>query len=151
LSYFSPLSEVRQSNETINAKIVGSNPFYLVIEGAEPGVLKRWEVLKQIKDLQQFLGTIPGITSSMSLVDYLELLEAGLKKSDEGDLIVDEQGKLIPADTLKRFWDDPTRLTPVLNIISTSPATFKSVVTPDFQRAIILVRTNLSGSRRIEA
>ena len=30
-----------------------------------------------IKDLQSFLLTLPGITSSISIVDYLELLEAG--------------------------------------------------------------------------
>ncbi len=151
LYYFEPLSEVRQSNETINAKIVGSNPFYLVIEGAGPGDLKRWEVLKEIKELQEFLGTVPGITSSLSLVDYLELLDAGLTKGDEGDLLVDEQGKLIPAAvTTKRFWDDPARLPRLLDAINTSPASFKSVVTPDFRSAIILVRTKLSGSRQIE-
>ena len=150
LYYFAPTSEVRRSNEAINAEIVGSNPFYLVIEGSGSEVMKRWEVLKQIKDLQQFLHSLPGITSSLSLIDYLELFDAGLKKGDEGDLIVDEQGRLVPVETAKRFWDDPSRLPPVLSIISRSPETFKSVVTPDFRSAIILVRTNLSGSRRIE-
>src|SRR5262249_45376730 len=54
MAYFDPKSEVRIANQTINQQIVGSNPFYLVIEGAEPGVIKRWEVLKQIKELQTF-------------------------------------------------------------------------------------------------
>ena len=40
---------VRIDNETINERIVGSNPFYIVIEG-EPGTMKRWEVLKLIKE-----------------------------------------------------------------------------------------------------
>ena len=35
-------------------------------------------------------------------------------------------------------------------MVSTSPTTFKSIVTPDFSRANVLVRTNLSGSQRIE-
>src|SRR5439155_690939 len=38
----------------------------------------------------------------------------------------------------------------VLAMVSTSPSTFKSVVTSDFSKASILVRTKLSGSRRIE-
>ena len=40
LSYFEPDSEVRRDNEIINRKIVGSNPFYLVIEGSGPGTLE---------------------------------------------------------------------------------------------------------------
>jgi predicted RND superfamily exporter protein len=150
LYYFAPTSEVRQANETINREIVGSNPFYLVIDGTEPGVLKRWEVLKQIKDLQTFLLTLPGITSTVSVVDYLELLEAGLNKSGEGDVLVDEHGRIIPPEAKKTFWQDPANLGPVLTMVSTSPETFKSVITQDFRRANVLVRTNLSGSRRIE-
>jgi predicted RND superfamily exporter protein len=151
LYYFAPSSEVRQANETINREIVGSNPFYLVVEGPEAGTLKRWEVLKLVKDLQTFLLTLPGITSSVSLVDYLEVLEAGLNKQTEGgDLVVDEHGNIKPAEVPKTFWEDPKNLEPVLAMVSTSPGTFRSVVTSDFKRASILVRTNLSGSRTIE-
>jgi len=146
LYYFEPTSEVRRANETINREIVGSNPFYLVIEGGAPGVLKRWEVLKLIKDLQAFLLTLPGITSSVSIVDYLEVLETGLNKQSEGgDLIVDEQGNIVPAEAPKSFWEAPKNLEPILAMVSTSPATFKSVVSEDFSKACILVRTNLSG------
>jgi len=35
-------------------------------------------------------------------------------------------------------------------MVSSSPATFKSVINEDFSKASILVRTNLSGSRRVE-
>ena len=151
LYYFGKRSEVRRANETINHEIVGSNPFYIVIEGGAPGALKAWDVLKRIKDLQRFLVVQPGITSSISIVDYLEVLEAGLgRQAEGGDLVVDEQGNLVPADAARLFWDDPKSLEPVLAMVSSSPATFKSVVTEDFSKASILVRTNLSGSRRIE-
>jgi predicted RND superfamily exporter protein len=151
LYYFSPASEVRQANEAINREIVGSNPFYLVVEGGAPGVLKRWDVLRHIKDLQAFLLTLPGITSSISIVDYLEVIEAGLAKQAEGgDLIIDEQGNIVPAEAPKPFWQDPKNLEPVVAAVSASPAAFKSVVTPDFSKASILVRTKLSGSRRVE-
>ena len=150
LSYFEPDSEVRRSNEIINRKIVGSNPFYLVIEGSGPGTLKRWEVLKQIKDLQTFLDTLPGITGSISIVDYLELLEKGLNRGGEGDLIVDAEGHLVPA-VPKSFWEDPANLQPVLATVAASPGTFRGVVTPDFARGNVVVRTHLSGSSQIEA
>ena len=151
LYYFEPRSEVRRANEAINQKIVGSNPFYIVIDGGAPGALRRWEVLKLIKDLQGFLARQPGITSSISVVDYLEVLEAGFNKQAEGgDLLIDEQGNLVPAEAPKPFWQDPKSLGPLLDTMMKSPETFKSVVTKDFSRASILVRTNLSGSRRIE-
>jgi predicted RND superfamily exporter protein len=89
LYYFTPTERVRIDNETINQRIVGSNPFYIVIEG-EPGTMKRWEVLKLIKDLQRHLDTLPGITSSVSVVDYLELLESGLNRASGGDLVVND-------------------------------------------------------------
>jgi predicted RND superfamily exporter protein len=150
LYYFDPDSEVRIANETINQQIVGSNPFYLVIEGAAPGTIKRWEVLKLIKDLQGFLQTLPGVTSSISIVDYLELLESGLNKTGEKDVLVDEQGHIVAPQAVKTFWEDPARLNPVLDLMSTSPATFKAIVTQDFRAANVLVRTKLTGSRAIE-
>ena len=150
LYYFDENSDVRRANEAINHEIVGSNPFYIVIDGRQPGLLRRWEVLKEVKELQEFLLTLPGITSSLSLVDYLELLEKGLAGGGAGDLVVDDEGRVVTAPPTKTFWEDPRGLEPVLKLVDTSPATFKSVVTADFAKASVLVRTNLSGSRRIE-
>src|SRR5216117_2945073 len=151
LYYFEPGSEVRRANETINREIIGSNPFYIIVEGGAPGVIPRWEVLKLIKDLQDFLGKLPGVTSSLSVVDYLETLETRTSGQPEGgDLVVDEQGNVVPAEQPKPFWQDPKNLEPLLETIDKSPGTLKSVVTPDFRTASILVRTSLSGSRRVE-
>jgi predicted RND superfamily exporter protein len=151
LTYFDPRSEVRRANEAINREIVGSNPFYIVIDGGKPNTVRRWDALRRIKDLQLFLATLPGITSSVSLVDYLEVLEAGLDKQAEGgDLVINDAGDIVPAEVPRPFWQDPKNLEPVLAVVDTSPATFRSVVSPDFSKASILVRTNLSGSRNVE-
>src|SRR5881397_191361 len=149
LYYFEPGSEVRRANETINREIIGSNPFYIVVEGGAPGVIRRWEVLKLIKDLQGFLGTLPGVTSSISIVDFLEALEAGVNAHSDDELVVDEQGNIVPTEQPKPFWEDPKSLDTLINQISASEA-IKIAVTPDFRTASILVRTNLSGSRRVE-
>src|SRR5207244_6435111 len=118
LYYHDRDAEGLRANEAINQTIVGSNPFYVVIDGGAPGVLKRWEVLKLIKDLQSFLLTLPGITSSVSIVDYLEVLETGIgKQAEGGDLVVTEQDQLIPAPAPKSFWEDPRHLEPVLAIV----------------------------------
>jgi predicted RND superfamily exporter protein len=151
LYYFKPTSPVRSDNETINQTIVGSNPFYLVIESNEEGTMKRWEVLKEVKDLEKFLLSLPGITSTVSFVDYLEIFEAGLNKGQAGDVSVDEQGNPVAADTKpKSFWEEPRNLAPVLQLVSTNPKAFSGVVTPDYKSGTVLVRTKLTGSREIE-
>jgi predicted RND superfamily exporter protein len=150
LTYFSPRSAVRQANEIINRDIVGSNPFYVVVEAPAPGALKSWVNLKLLKDLQNYLRTLPGVTSSISIVDYLELLESGLNTPGEGDLVVGPGGKPVPAPKPKTFWEDPAMLAPVLDLVAKKPENFASVVTRDWDKASILVRTNLSGSRAIE-
>ena len=151
LSYFDPDSAVRRDHELINQQIVGSNPFYLIVEGNDPGALKRWEVLKKVKDLQTFVGTLPGVSGSISLVDYLELLDKGLNKSGADDILIDESGKVIEAGAPQTFWEQPSNLPPVLNLVAVSPSTFRAVVSPDFARASIVVRSQVSGSREIEA
>ncbi|HUE39872.1 MAG TPA: MMPL family transporter, partial [Candidatus Binatia bacterium] len=148
LDYFRPTSRVRHDNEVINREIAGSNPFYLVLEGDTPGMLRQWEVLKQIKNLQAFLLTLPGITSTISLVDYLELLETGLNKGGESDIVLDEQGNPVPPP--RPFWEDPKNLEPILKMIDANPATFKNVVTADFREGNVVVRTSLTGSNEIE-
>ena len=150
LTYFDRSSDVRRNHEVINQEIVGSNPFYLIVEGGAPGAMKRWEVLKKVKDLQAFVSTLPGVTGSISVVDYLELLEKGLNKSGADDILVDENGKVIEAAQPQTFWENPANLPPVLNLIAGSPSTFKAVVSPDFSRANIVVRSKVSGSRQIE-
>lgn len=150
LGYFDPDSRVRSDNEAINQHIVGSNPFYLVIESDGPGTLERWEVLRKIKDLQDYLATLPGVTGSVSIVDYLELIERGSLSGDE-DFTIGEDGELIPFEQPKPFWDEPRGLEPLLNLIRKNAASFSNVITPDFATGNILVRTSLSGSRVTEA
>ncbi len=147
LYYFKRSSEVRQAYEVINQEIGGTNTFYLVLEGTEPDLFKRWEVLKQIKDLRDFLLTLPGITSSMSIVDGLELIEPGLNKYSESGML-DEQGNVLPQEEPKPFWEDPKRLADPLKLVAKRWKTF--YVTEDFRTAAMLVRTKLTGSREIE-
>jgi len=151
LYYFKPTAPVRADNEMINEKIVGSNPFYLVIESDAEGTLKRWEVLKLVKEFETFLLSLPGITSCLSFVDYLELFEAGLAPKGESDLALDENGNPLTAEQQKSFWEEPKNLPGLLQFIeNNAKQVTKSVVTPDYRSGSILVRTTLSGSRDIE-
>src|SRR5262249_12771930 len=89
LHFFSPRAEVRSDNETINQQIVGTNLFSIIVEG-ERGALRRWDVLKRMKDLETYIGTLPGITATISLVDVLRLVQSGTE--NEGDWVVPPNG-----------------------------------------------------------
>src|SRR5262249_7747462 len=112
-------------------------------------LFKQWEVLKQMRDLRSFLLTLPGITSSMSVVDGLELYAAGFKKQFEsGEIRLDEQGNILPQEVPKPFWEDPKNLVAPLLPVSTQRRACCG--TEAFATAAMLVRTKLTGSREIE-
>jgi hypothetical protein len=88
------------------------------------------------------------VTSSTSIVDFLEALEAGVNAQSEGDLIVDEHGNPSPPRH-PSLLGDPKRLDPLIEQLSKFEA-IKVATTRDVRTATVIVRTNLSGSRRIE-
>lgn len=149
LAYFRAAAPVRADFDAINREVVGSNVFYLVIEGEERDLLRRWEVLKLVDGLQQFVDGLPGVASTLSVVDYLELFERGLNAS-EGDVVLDEEGNPIEGGTAKPFWEDPKSLPPLFEILNANPDVFRAVVTPDYARGNVLVRARVAGSHEIE-
>ena len=78
----------------------------------------------------------------------MEVLESGLNKGGAGDIVLDEQGNVVPPR--QPFWQDPKSLEPILKMIDAKPETFKSAVTPDFRMGSIIVRTGLTSSKEIE-
>jgi len=106
LSYFPPRAPVRVASEQVNRHVAGTVPFYVVLETPQPNLAVTYENLRRIRDFQNFLEKIPGIETSISIVDYLELLDRGLREGGE-DFVVDEQGNLVAAGELKSFWEAP--------------------------------------------
>ncbi len=150
-SFFRPNDPVRQATDAINEHLVGSMAFYVVIDGAEKDVMKQWDTLRRIKDLQAYINGLPGVDKTVSFVDYCELLDRGAQ-SGGGGLLVGPDGEIMPApppDTLTTFWQEPSQLRAVMQLVAGSPTSFRSVASPDFARSNILVRTTLSGSREI--
>lgn len=128
LDTFDPDSRIRRDTETVNEQIAGTAPFFLVVEGPAPGALKEWENLKHIKGLEHFVANLPGVQSTLSLVDYLEHY-AGDGAS---------------------LWDDPARLQAAIEAVGSRSAPLGAVVTDDFERGNIAVRTSISSSRAVE-
>ena len=152
-SFFRPNDPVRQATDAINAHLVGSMAFYVVIDGEEKDVMKQWDTLRRIKDLQSYINGLPGVDKTVSFVDYCELLDRGAQ-SGGGEIMVGPGGEIIaapPPENRTTFWQEPSQLRAVMQLVAGSPTSFQSVASPDFTRSNILVRTTLSGSQEISA
>ena len=148
--FFRPGDPVRVATDAINAHLVGSMAFSVVIDGEEKDVMKRWDTLRRVKDLQQYVDGLPGVEKTVSFVDYCELLDRGAQ-AGRGGLPGGEGSEVPPAGPSTTFWQEPSQLRAVLQLVASSPTSFRSVVNPDFSRTNILVRTSLSGSGAISA
>ncbi|MEA3242138.1 MAG: efflux RND transporter permease subunit, partial [Pseudomonadota bacterium] len=69
-------SPVRHAYEEANAQLGGANLFYIVIETGHRDAVKEPVNLKAIKELQLWLDAQAEIGGSLSIVDYLELLNS---------------------------------------------------------------------------
>ncbi|MGH7820895.1 MAG: MMPL family transporter, partial [Candidatus Binatia bacterium] len=151
-SFFREDDPVRRATDAINENLVGTAAFYVVIDGSEEGIIKKWDTLRRIKDLQRYVESLPGVDKTVSFVDYVEAFDRGAQQVGGGDLLIGPDGEVIqaaPAGEVKTFWDNPDQLGAAIQIISTNPKSFSTVVDTKFARTNILVRTSLSRSSEI--
>ena len=132
LEFFSPESVFRRDNTRIADALGGTQPIYVTIEGGGPGAAQRLETLVAIRDLQQFIAEQPGVDGSLSLADYVAVVQ-GVLNRERGRGLPDAQADV---DQLMLF---------------ANPADIAPVVSRDFARANIIVRTRLSGSAQVGA
>jgi len=156
LQFFKKNSPVRRANEVISEKIGGTQNFYVVVHSGKKGGATTFDLLERIKGLQRYLATRPGVDQTVSLVDYCELLDRAIQSGGPGDeALLGEEGGVPPSPPvapntpLTTFWERPEQLKAVMAIVSGTPKTFSSVVSPDFSTANILVRTRLTSSSDI--
>ncbi len=130
LAFFGPATAVRADNALIAERLGGTQPIYVVVDGEGPQSVARPDVLAAIRDLQAFIGDQPGVDSSLSLADYMSIVH-GVLNPDAGTPLPETERE---TDQLLLF---------------VNPADLQPVVTRDFSRANIIVRTRLSGSAEV--
>lgn len=149
-SFFDESHPIRQATRDLGEHLGGAMAFRVVLEGGSPGLMRKWDTLERARELQRHIDSLPGVDSTVSFVDYLELLDRGSQRGGgTEDLIVTEDGKIIepPSDGAgKTFWENPAQLEGVLQLVSSSPTAFSRVVDADFARSVILVRTHFTRS-----
>ncbi len=127
LEFFGPGTRVRQDNTLIAERLGGAQPIYVVVAADEPQAIRKAETLEAIADLQQHIAGLPGVDSSLSIVDPLLLVRHALNP-DAPRAVPETQAEV---DQLVQFLD-PDQIAPV--------------VVGDWSRANVVVRTRLSGS-----
>ncbi len=132
LAFFSEDSVFRRDNARIGAALGGTQPIYVTIEGDGPGALGKLDALTAMRDLQQFVAEQPGVDGSLSLADYVALMQGALSP---------ERGRTLP--------DNQADVDQLLLFVN--PTDVAPVVARDYGRANIIVRTRLSGSQEVGA
>lgn len=155
-SFFRERDPIRQATDAINRHLVGSMAFYVVIDSEEIDIMKKWDTLRRIKDLQRYIDSLPGVDKTVSFVDYCELLDRGAQEGGggEGDILISPEGEIIEAPAAEEtttFWENPSQLRAVISLVVGSPKSFSRVINLDFTRTNILVRTTLSRASDIAA
>ncbi len=158
LQFFKPNSPVRRAHEIISEKIGGVQIFSIVVSSNEKGGVARWDVMKQMKELQQYLMTLPGVDQTVALTDYCEIIDRAIRKSPatEGDIVVPEDENAAPPTDAKTaapdapFWEQEERFNSVMRLVkNANPKTFASFVDKDFSITSMTVRTRLTSSSDI--
>ncbi len=147
LAYFPHDSPIRFAHTAISSRVAGALPFYVVVGSGEPGSMADIRPLRELREFQRYLESLPGVSRTVAFTDYLDLLDRGLRAS--GDTIIDENGNPIDPKDVKSFWDDPSRLGEVLTLVKQNLGSFKSVITKDLGQANVLVRTRFETSTEI--
>jgi hydrophobe/amphiphile efflux-3 (HAE3) family protein len=148
LSVFRENHPIRQAADIVGRHLAGTLVFYVVVDGSTPDLMKQWDTLRRIKDLQLYLDSLPGVDKTISFVDVVETVDNALQS------LPPEEGVDAPPPPEKKttFWDNPAQLPDALQMIFLSPTTFSGFVNhPNYSRSNILVRTSLSRPSEIAA
>lgn len=130
LQFLSPNEPVRMENTRIAERLGGTQPVYIVVDGDGKGAISRLSLLAAIRDLQEFMGEMPKVDGSLSIVDYLSIMHEVLNP-DARPGLPETQAEV---NQLLLFVD-PKDLAPI--------------ATRDMSRANIIVGTRLSGSAEV--
>jgi predicted RND superfamily exporter protein/CRP-like cAMP-binding protein len=114
--------------------IAGSFPINVVIDGKEPDFFERPENLKKIDEMQQSLKRVGGVDKTVSLNDYLKLVNYATNRCKAENYSLPEEAFEVRM---------------LINSFKTmlGEDLLAGLVSRDFSKMNIMLRTRLSGSR----
>jgi len=111
MDYFQPDSEVRQRVEQINRSLAGTQTFSIVLESGIEGTFRHIRYLKEVEKIQQWLADSAFAPSTVSVADYLKLINSVINEIDALVLPVsneaaDELFWFLPHEYVRRYVDE---------------------------------------------
>ncbi|HXN07650.1 MAG TPA: MMPL family transporter, partial [Nitrospiria bacterium] len=119
-------TELRQSDQAINAAFGGTSTFYILVDGNSPDRLKDPAVMAGIEGLQKKLESVSGVGKTQSYVDYLKKMNSSLHAGDPAWEKIPET-RQAAAEYL------------LLYTMSGNPADFNRLVDYNYQKAVVWV------------
>lgn len=134
VEYFKSSAPVRRHFQDIHQGMAGSFPLNVVIDGGSPDHFEDLGRLRAVADFQTFLDTLEGVDKSISVVDYLKLVNYVTNRFQP-------EYYALPRE--------PYQLRMLVNSFKSilGQDLFERFMTLDMSRANILLRTHLSSSR----
>ena len=95
ITNFDSESDVRKGFEIVNERLGGANHFYIVVEGSQRDTFKDPGNLGILRDLQEWLEQQPEVGSTISVADYLMLINQAFNENDPAFYRIPESQRLI--------------------------------------------------------
>ncbi|MGB5178817.1 MAG: efflux RND transporter permease subunit [Gammaproteobacteria bacterium] len=121
ITNFDSESDVRKGFDVVNEQLGGANHFYIVIEGTHPDAFKEPENLKIVRELQDWLEQQPEVGGTLSIADYLMLVNQAFNDNDPASRVIPESRRLITqllflssSDELDRIVDSRYKTTNIV-------------------------------------
>ena len=100
-----PSHPLRQGIIAIDEHLNGANTVNVVVGSDSPNTFKRPESLQQLHDLQLWLDQQPEVGRTISLADYLMLINQAFHDGDPAEHVIPSSERLI-SQLLFFFWDE---------------------------------------------
>ncbi|HST23760.1 MAG TPA: MMPL family transporter, partial [Blastocatellia bacterium] len=134
LKIFPRKSETVQAAEKLHERLAGAATVQLVVSG-EPGAVYKPDFLGGVESLEQFALNQSGVDTAISAVDIIKRLNSVLSKQAATPTLPQDERQL------RGLFD---------NYLSQDESIYR-LVSRDYSRAVILLRTNLFGSNDLKA
>jgi predicted RND superfamily exporter protein len=95
ITNFASDSDVRKGFDIVNDKLGGANQFYIVIEGIHTDTFKDPHNLAILKELQDWLEQQPEVGDTISIADYLMLINQAFNNNDPAFYKIPDNKRLI--------------------------------------------------------
>ncbi|MCG7984630.1 MAG: MMPL family transporter [Candidatus Thiodiazotropha lotti] len=130
LDYFDDASPVKYRTAVLHEKLSGIETFSIVVNGALENTFQKVKYLQELSKIQNYLDNSHDFDSSLSITDYLSLVnstvnESGLPELPEDDAVIAELANFSNHKNIQSF------------------------VSQDFSQARIIVRHNLCSSFKL--